>query len=95
MQNRDAAKQNMFAHIEHWRQSGISQKRYCEQNEITYHKFHYWLRQYNNCNDQQAGGFIELQIPTGQPFMEVLLTDGKRIIFNQPVSSSYLKDFIN
>jgi len=95
MQNRDEVKQHMLAHIELWRRSGISQKKYCEQNEITYHIFHYWLRRYNHSNDQKPGGFIELQVQTGQPFIEVLLTSGMRIIFHQPVSSSYLKELIN
>ncbi|MCW3106368.1 MAG: hypothetical protein JWQ09_874 [Segetibacter sp.] len=81
MQNRDEVKQHMFAHIEHWKQSRISQKQYCLQNEIAYHSFHYWLKRFKNNNDQKPAAFIELQVQTGQPCIEVLFADGKLSCF--------------
>lgn len=94
MQNRDEVRQQMFTHIEHWRQSGISQKQYCRENAIAYQSFHYWLKQFKDSTDQKAASFIELQVQTGRPFIELLLIDGKRVIFHQPVSSGYLKELI-
>jgi hypothetical protein len=94
MQNRDKIEKDMFAHIEHWKQSGISQKQYCQDHAITYHSFHYWFKRFKRNNDQKPAAFTELQVQTGQPCMELLFANGKRVLFHQLVSSDYLKALI-
>ena len=95
MQNREQAEQCMFNHIEQWKQSNLSQKQYCEQYEITYHSFHYWLRRYKRKHNEQRGAFVQLQIQSELACTELLLTDGRRLVFHQPVSSSFLKQLIS
>ena len=34
----------MLEMIDRWKQSGLSQKSFCEKEQIPYHKFYYWLR---------------------------------------------------
>lgn len=98
MQSREEVKDQMFDHIKQWTLSNLSQKDYCRQHGLTYHSFHYWYKRYKN-NDQSTpvAPFIKLQVQpqTLQPLVELLLADGKRILFHQLVSSDYLKALIS
>ena len=87
--------------VESWKQSGLSQKAYCEQNQIRYHVFHYWYKRYR---DEQLNNSDPTFIPlTVKPSfsnatcanIEVVLADGKRILFHQPVSCDFLKAVIS
>ena len=91
----------MFALISSWKQSGLSQKAYCEQNQIRYHVFHYWYKRYR---DEQLKSsepaFIPLNVKPSLSDatcanIEVVLADGKRILFHQAVSSDFLKAVIS
>jgi hypothetical protein len=91
----------MFALISSWKQSGLSQKAYCEQNRIRYYVFHYWYKRYR---DEQLNSsepaFIPLNVkPSFSDAtcanIEVVLADGKRILFHQAVSSDFLRAVIS
>lgn len=94
--------QLMFATIVSWQQSGLSQKAYCEQNNIRYHVFHYWYKCYRDDQTPKSNpGFVQLTVKPaaslntyGSP-IELLLPDGKRLLFHQAVSSDYLKALIS
>ena len=102
MQYDEQTQQQMFAMIASWKQSGLSQKQYCEQNNIRYYVFHYWYKRYR---DQQTplkdAGFVALNVKASARFngggagIELLLADGKRILFHTAVSSDYLKALIS
>ena len=48
-QNRSGEKTNLWsAHIEAWRQSGVSQAEYCRKNGINNHQFGYWKKKFTN-----------------------------------------------
>jgi len=36
----------MFSLIKEWQKSGMKQKDFCNQHDITLHAFYYWLRKY-------------------------------------------------
>ena len=101
MQNTET-EQQMFNMLTHWQQIGISQKAYCEQHGIKYNVFHYWYKRFR---DSQADGkkevtFIPLQIKpsvaTGKnACIELLLTDGSRLLFHQPVSADFIRTIIS
>lgn len=84
-----------------WKQSGLSQKAYCEQNNIRYHVFHYWYKRYRNQQDAvEDSTFVPLNVkpstfPVSNSAIEILLPDGKRILFHQPVVPDYLKALIS
>ena len=101
MQYDQQVEQQMFSIILSWQQSGLSQKVYCEQHSIRYHVFHYWYKRYRDgqARDKEPG-FISLKIKPSSdsaavPHTELLLPDGKRLLFHQPVSSDYLKAIIS
>ena len=97
MQYDKNTQEQMFAIISSWKQSNLSQKAYCQQNQIRYHVFHYW---YKRLRDKQSASlepsFIPLNVrpslsDTSCSNIEVILADGKRILFHQAVSSDFLK----
>lgn len=98
MQNDDPIRQKMFSFIDQWRQSNLTQKLFCEQNTIQYSVFHYWYKRYRTQNPNHEGSqkFIKLAISPsiGSVYAELVLSDGKRLLFHQPVTSDYLKTLI-
>lgn len=87
--------------IASWKQSGLSQKDYCEQNQIRYHVFHYWYKRYRDKGSGSSeASFIPLIVKaplsdTSCWNIEVIFADGKRILFHQAVSSDFLKAVIS
>jgi len=95
MENREQLRQQQFAMITSWQQSGQSQQQYCRQNNIAYHVFHYWYKVYRKEHATAKASFVALNISQPlQAHVEVQLADGKRIVFHQPVSAAYLKALI-
>jgi hypothetical protein len=98
-------KQRMFLVIQGWKSSGLTQREYCLQHHIRYHVFHYWYKVYRD--EQQArvnnpSPFVALQLPaqenitTTPPLptttdVELLLPDGKRLVFHGSVEASFLR----
>lgn len=100
MQVEDVQEQ-MFNLIRGWQQSGLSQKLYCEQQGIRYHVFHYWYKRFRESRaDNKEGTFIPLQIKSLAPAginagIELVLADGNRVLFYQPVSADFIKGIIS
>ena len=93
-------KEAMYAHIEQWKGSCLSQKTYCQSNAITYHVFHYWYKLYRSehslSDGKPAADFIPLQISAvSAGCMELYFANGHRIVFHQPLSADYLKALIS
>ena len=93
-------KDEMFAHIEQWKESGLTQKTYCQSHAITYHVFHYWYKLYRSehgfSNAKLAADFIPLQIYSAATgCLELCFVNGHRILFHQLVSTDYLKALIS
>lgn len=90
----------MFSTILNWQQSGLSQKAYCQQNDIRYHVFHYWYKSYRDKHKSLAdnnSSFIPLQIKSCLPLSvtaELVLADGRRLLFHQPVDANFLRSLI-
>lgn len=103
MQYDKDTQQQMFSLISGWKQSGLSQKVYCEQNQIRYHVFHYWYKRYRDeqlVSKEIEASFIPLTVKASFSDgtcanVEVVLADGKRILFHQPVSIDFLKAVIS
>jgi len=90
----------MFGQIEQWKQSDLTQRAFCLQNNITYHVFHYWYKRYRDARleaDSRTPSFIKLELSPSAIYAhaELILPDGKRLLFHQPVSSDYLKAIIS
>ena len=100
MPSNDEVKQQMFSHVDEWQRSGLTQKTYCIEKGIAYHVFHYWYKCYrdeNNIASSRPSSFVQLKVQpaVSVPAVELLLADGKRLLFYQAVSSDYLRSLIS
>jgi hypothetical protein len=100
MRSKEEVQQQMFKCVEQCQQSGLSQKTWCAQHAMRYHVFHYWYKRYRDAQAvNKRSTFIPLKIKPCSDTLtapaELLLPDGKRLLFHQPVSSDYLKSLIS
>jgi hypothetical protein len=100
MRNNPEVRQQMFEMIEQWKQSGLSQNVFCEQQSIRFHKFYYWYKCYrrqHDTMDNNSEGFIKLKIekPLVASSVEIHFPGGVHVVFREPVSSDYLKTLIS
>ena len=92
----------MFSLIENWQQSGLNQKTFCEQQQIATHQFYYWYKCYRSQKNEvpvipSPKRFVEVHAhpAPGAAAIEVVLSCGHRIYFNQPVAASFIKALIS
>lgn len=97
MQNKEQNRQQKLAMIDSWQQSGLSQKQYCVEQNIPYHVFYYWYRQSRDKAAVTAPGFVQLStsLPAVGLHAELVLSDGRRILFHQPVNAAFLKALLD
>lgn len=92
--------QLMFSLIEVWRASGKTQQEFCQEKDIAYSKFHYWLKRYkeHNLTGDAKPGFVPVKVKnqtvvrTGA--LELVYPDGRRLIFHQDVDPSFLRTLL-
>jgi|SRR5664279_381508 len=100
MRNKSEVREQMFKIIEQWQRSGVTQNKFCEEQSIRYHVFHYWYKRYRqqNANPQRtASSFVKLQIakPITDGSVEIIYPGGIRIVFHEPVNSNFLKSLVS
>jgi transposase-like protein len=63
--NQRYTKEEMWAHIEQYQQSGLTQYRFCQQTGLSKSTFGYWLKKYrkeqHNTSVKKTSGFLELR----------------------------------
>jgi len=103
MESADTTTQQlMFSLIELWKTSGKSQKEFCQEKNLAYHKFHYWFKKYNeetNPDKDRMPSFTRVVVPeqfsSRQGVVELQYPDGRRLIFHQHVDVSFLRSLLN
>ena len=101
MRNNLPIRQEMLEMIDRWKKSGLSQKSFCEMEQIPFHKFYYWLRrsglQKQAPKKTGSTGFVKLKVkePVTSSSIEVHLPQGARLFFHAPVSAEYLKTLLS
>jgi hypothetical protein len=96
MHDKQQQRQQKLAMIEDWQQSGLSQKQYCLQHTIAYHVFYYWYKRSKLQSADKSNvpaAFVKLQtaLPASGMHTELVMPDGRRLIFHQPVNADFLK----
>lgn len=61
MKNKDRQRAQQFAMIEQWKSSGLNQRKFCEDNQIAYHVFHYWYGVYRSYQRPKTS-FLPVQV---------------------------------
>jgi transposase-like protein len=72
-QERINRQEEMLSLIEQWQQSGKTQQTFCQEHDLTYATFYYWLRRYRRRLDENSflpveinsGSYIEIRYPGG------------------------------
>ena len=68
----------MFAHIERWRSSSLTQKEYCRKARINHSDFYYWLTRFKeqiNCEPQPACFIpVSVQVPEETMLDRIIVT---------------------
>jgi len=94
--------QQMFDCIKHWQNSGLSQKAWCEENNVVYGVFHYWYRRFRNQHlDSKVDAkdrFVQLKAQDrslGTPWCELALSSGHRLFFHHPVAAEFIRSLLD
>ena len=97
MENKETVQQEMFNRIDQWQKSSLTQKAFCEQINLSYHIFHYWYKRYRMADSKSASSFVKLAVstPSTASYAELVLPDGRRLLFHQPVAIDCLKALIS
>ena len=99
MRHDDQHREKMFSLISAWQRSGLSQRAYCEQHGVRYSLFHYWYKQYRQqqtiLTEQARFMPLDIQPSPLAALVELLLADGRRLVFHHSVSADYLKALLS
>jgi hypothetical protein len=94
--------QKFFDNIINWQKSGVSQKAWCAENNMPYSVFHYWYRRYRNLHPPEKQGatdrFVQLKVKDhslGIPWCELILTNGQKFVFHQPLSADFIRSILD
>lgn len=97
-------REQKFAMIARWESSGITQKQFTEQENVSMNNFQYWLKRYRKASEparetgkRKSEKFIKLKTPEkgmlcGNVFSEIVFANGNRIKFYNAVDVSQLKE---
>ena len=82
-QDRKALSEEMHYHVQAWQDSKTSQKQYCIENNLAYHKFVYWLQKMREAQNPATGMFIPVKTrPGSRTFaadVEIIYPNGVRL----------------
>jgi hypothetical protein len=87
MTKRQRTRNKMFAHIERWQSSGLTQRAYCRKARINHNGFYYWVKQFKGqINlDPAPACFIpvSVQVPEENVSDRIIVTgpNGMEILF--------------
>jgi transposase-like protein len=62
-QERINRQEEMLSLIEQWQESGKSQQLFCQEHDLTYTTFYYWLKRYRRRLDEST--FLPVEISSG------------------------------
>ncbi len=105
---RASQQEKMFALIQRFERSGLTQSKFWQTHEVSRSTFHYWLRKYRRTQvDGQPGpaGFIGIKVRrdsksgnlpscSSPSFLELTYPDGSRLRFESSVAAEYIRHFI-
>jgi transposase-like protein len=95
---RENWQKEMFSLIRKWKESGINQKDFCRQHDLTLHAFYYWLRKYKQINVLSENGFlpVELRPPVSdtREDIQIRYPNGVLVILDKSISISRIRALI-
>jgi hypothetical protein len=95
-QSRTARQAWMFEKIEQWKESGITQKQFCQEHEIALSNFFYWHKKHRK-HSPSTPGFIPIAVHSnikGSSSIEIIYPNGVRIQLPSTMHPSAVGEFI-
>jgi hypothetical protein len=86
MSKRVKNRKRMFAHIERWERSGLSQREYCQKARIECPTFSYWLKVYRQ-RALEAPAFLPILVQENEPVVvdeRILVTCPNGLVVSFP-----------
>ena len=86
-------RKKMFTLIDKWTNSDMSQKSFCIQHKIPYYVFHYWYKKYreHKTDPSDISSFVPIHFDSvGGTYAELVMPNGKRLLFHQPAEVNIL-----
>ena len=91
-QDRITRQTDMLSLIEQWQESGKTQQAFCQEHDITFSTFYYWLKRYRRGIDENS--FLPVEISSGIN-IEIRYPDGIVLQLPAAVKLSTLKQLLN
>src|SRR5690606_2023326 len=93
-------RQLMFSLIEVWKESGKTQREFCQEKDIAYSKFQYWMKKYSEQSSlgKDPGGLVPVVVnnePKSSAVMELDFPDGRKLVFHQAGEGRYLQALLS
>lgn len=93
----------MFSLVEVWQASGQKQRVFCQEKDLAYSKFQYWLKRYREYRSSApaAEPFMAVSVrkeavASQRPAaMELIFPDGRRLVFSHGVEASFLRTLLS
>lgn len=86
-----------FSMVDRWKASGKSINSFCKAENISYHMFLYWKKQYSK--QTISKGFIKIKpvetLLSKESTCEIILSNGNRINFSMCPAATYLKELLS
>lgn len=91
-QERVQRQEEMLSLIEKWQESGKSQQTFCQEHDLTFSTFYYWLKRYRRGLDENS--FLPVEINSGS-HIEIRYPDGVILQLPSAIKLSALKQLLN
>lgn len=91
-QDRISRQTDMLSLIEQWQESGKTQQAFCQEHDITFSTFYYWLKRYRRGIEESS--FLPVEISSGSN-IEIRYPDGIILQLPTAVKLSTLKQLLN
>jgi transposase-like protein len=84
--------QEMLSLIETWQESGKTQQAFCQEHDLTFSTFSYWLKRYRRGTDDSSLLPVEISSVSG---IEIRYPDGIILQLPAAIKLSTLKQLLN
>ncbi len=95
---RENWKLEMFSLIKKWKKSGINQRDFCDQHDLSIPTFHYWLRKYKHIHTSSENGFVPVEISPATDIIkgeiQIHYPNGVLLTLSEEASISRIKALI-
>jgi transposase-like protein len=91
-QQRVNRQEEMLSLIERWQESGKTQQTFCQEHDLTFLTFYYWLKRYRRGLDENS--FLPVEISSGS-HIEIRYPDGLILQLPAAIKLSALKQLLN